>query len=134
MLARTRWGAVLMGAVSGLFVMVIAGLLLFPVVQLMGLEITDTNQFAVLAFALFLGQLVAGYVGGRLTSADQPGFHGSMCGMALYAIISVLSLAAGSPARVLPLVLFGVVAAILGYAGGTLAGRPREDLDNGTEP
>ena len=54
--------------------------------------------------------------------------------MALYAIISVLSLAAGSPARVLPLVLFGVVAAILGYAGGTLAGRPREDLDNGTEP
>lgn len=126
LLARTHWGAVLLGAVSGLFVMVVAGLLLLLVVQLIGVDVSDTGQFGVLAFALFLGQFLAGYVGGRLTSADQPGFHGSMAGMALYAIVSILSLAAGSSAGALSLITFGIVASVIGYAGGTLADKTRE--------
>ena len=111
-----------MGAVSGLFVMVLASLLLFIVVQLVGFDVTDSGTFTVLAFALFFGQLVSGYVGGRLTSADQPGFHGSMSGMALYAIFSMLALAAGSDAGPLPLIVFAITAAMIGYAGGTLGG------------
>ena len=128
MLRKARWGVVLMGAVSGLFVLVLASLLLFLVVGLLGVaDLSDTAQFMVITFALFLGQLVAGYVAGRLSSADQPSFHGSLGGMALYAIFSGLSLAGGSPAPIVTIVFFGIVAAVIGYAGGTLGGRPRED-------
>ena len=128
MLAKARWGVVLMGAVSGLFVMVVATLLLFLGIGLLGVaEMSDTAQFMVTSFALFFAQLVAGYVAGRLSSADQPAFHGSLGALALYGILAVLSLAAGSPAGSVTLVIFAAVALVIGYAGGVLGGRPRDD-------
>jgi putative membrane protein (TIGR04086 family) len=115
-----------MGAVTGLFVLVVASLLLFLVVNLLGFsDLDDTGQFIVLSFALFLAQFVAGYVSGRLASADQPSFHGSLGGLAFFGIFSILSLGRGSAAGALSLALFGLVALVLGYAGGTLGGRPR---------
>ena len=118
-----------MASVSGLFVMVLTSLLLFLLVQLVGIDLSDTGQFTVLSLALFVAQLVAGYVGGRLASADQPGFHGSMSAMAFYAIFSLLSIAAGSPVAPMSLTLFGIIAAVVGYAGGVLGGRPRDEHD-----
>ena len=126
MLSRARWGAVLMGAVSGLIVMVAISLVVLFAIARGADDIDDNRAFLSLAFGLFLGQLAAGYAGGRLTSADQPAFHGSLSAMALYAIISVLGLAAGSPAGIFTLVFFAIVAAVVGYAGGVLGGRPRE--------
>ena len=127
-LKKARWGVVLMGAVSGLFTLVLASLLVFLIVDVLRLtDLSDTGQFMVITFALFVSQLIAGYVSGRLASADQPAFHGSLGGMALYSIFAILSLAAGSPAPIFTLVLFALVAAIIGYAGGALAARPKED-------
>ena len=127
-LKKARWGVVLMGAVSGLFTLVVASLLLFLTVGLLGVtDLSDTGQFIVITFALFFSQLISGYVSGRLASADQPAFHGSLGGMALYSIFAILSLAAGSPAPIFTLVFFALVAAIIGYAGGALAARPREE-------
>jgi len=127
MLSRARWGAALMGAVAGLIVMVVVSLIVLVISGGAGGDLDSTGQFVVLAFGLFLGQFAAGYVGGRLTSADQPAFHGSLSAMTLYAIISMLGLAAGSPAGILTLLFFGIVAALVGYAGGLLGGRPREE-------
>jgi len=127
-LKKARWGVVLMGAVSGLFTLVLASLLLFLTVGLLGVtDLSDTGQFMVIAFALFFSQLISGYVSGRLASADQPAFHGSLGGIALYSIFAILSLAAGSPAPIFTLVFFTLVAAIIGYAGGALAARPRDE-------
>ncbi len=125
MFARVRWGPVLMGAVTGLFVMVLASLAVFGVTLLFDFKSSDNFQYLVLALALFFGQLAAGYAGGRLTSADSPAFHGSQSGLALFAIITVLTLTAGSPVGGFTLVLFALVSLLIGYAGGVLGGRPR---------
>lgn len=131
MLRQARWGVVLMGTVSGLFVLVVSSLLLFFIASpIFGEEaLDDTAQFMVLTFALFLSQFAAGYVAGRLSSADQPSFHGSLGALAFYGVFSVLSLGRGSPAGALSLALFGLVAMVIGYAGGTLGGRPRSGDD-----
>ena len=118
-----------MGTVTGLLVMVASSLGVLFLSVVLGLDQTDVLRNTVLAFALFFSQLIAGYVGGRLTSADQPAFHGAQSGLVLYAIVTILTLAGGSPAGSFTLVLFALVALVIGYAGGALGGRPREDQE-----
>ncbi len=126
-LRNARWWAVLIGAVAGLFFNFLMALLVFLGALLMQVAQTDLVPLAILALSLFAGLAFAGYVAGRLTSDHNPGFHGNLAGMALYAIVAVLGIFAGSPVNPFTLTIFSLVAAIIGFAGGVLGGRPRSE-------
>jgi len=126
-LREARWGAVLIGAAAGLFFNFVIALLVFLAAILLRASQSDLGPLLVLAFSLFSGLLFAGYVAGRFTSGHNPGFHGNLAGMALYATIAGLGILAGSGVNAITLLIFSVVAALIGYAGGILGGRPRDE-------
>jgi len=68
-------------------------------------------QFATLVFA--------GWVAGRL-AGHAAAAHGGIAGILLFLLAGIVAIAAGGP-PLLELLLFGVVAAVLGSAGGALA-------------
>ncbi len=127
MIRQARWGAIVIGAVAGLFIMVVIGLVVFLAAAALGASADDLAPLFALAVALFAGQLAAGYTSGRFTAATNPAFHGSLAGLVLYGIISALSLAAGSQPALYTLVMFAAVAMVLGMAGGVLGARPRDE-------
>ena len=115
-----------MGAVAGLLFMVVAGFFGTALLWLggrMGLEAGEIGTWAVLSLSLLAGEFVGGYVGGRLGGPTVAGLHGSLAALGLYAVFASLSLVSGSPAGILTLVVFGVVAAAVGYGGGAVGGR-----------
>jgi putative membrane protein (TIGR04086 family) len=84
--------------------------------------VVDSPSDAVpLIFLQFLGLLTAGYVAGRLAGRDRV-VHGGFAGLAVFAVATVITLAAGSDSASPLVVAFtGVLAAVLGSAGGALA-------------
>jgi len=65
--------------------------------------------------------VVAGFVGGRFSGRERV-LHGSMAAMLLFVVAACIALAALDPApSIVTVVIFGVVAAVLGSAGGALA-------------
>lgn len=130
MLTSVRWGTILIGVASGLFAMVVAGLVVFVFVILAGAGSDDLGGLIALTVALFAGQFFAGYVAGRLNSSRGHAFHGSLAGLGLYGVVATLGLAQGSPAAALTLFFFAMVAMVIGMAGGVLAARPRDDDDD----
>ncbi len=128
-----NWAAVGLGAVFGLLAMAAAGLLggavlrladwIYPAAGESGAW--EAGAWAVQALPLLGGQLVGGYVGGRLGASSDPGWHGSLAALGLYAVFAALSLVSGSPAGPSTLLLFGAAAAAVGYGGGVLGGRGR---------
>ena len=73
------------------------------------------------AFLQFLAQLASGFVAGRLAGRDHV-LHGGVAGIAFHGVTSTIALAAAPDAvPLVALVAFGVVAAVLGAAGGALA-------------
>ena len=126
MRAPVRWGTVGLGAVSGLLFMVVAGFFgtaLLWLGELIGLKSGEIGTWTVQALSLLAGQSVGGYVGGRLSGPIASGLQGSLAALGLYAVVASLSLVFGSPAGIPTLVLFGIVAAAIGYGGGTVGGR-----------
>jgi hypothetical protein len=115
-----RWGAVLLGVTSGLLAMAMLSLAGTIVVNVLGGS--DTILFVVIALAAFSAEFICGYVAGRFAGAAT-GFHGSFAGLGFYAISALLLIIDGSPAGPFTLVFFAVVAAVVGGAGGVLAGR-----------
>lgn len=128
---QARWGPVLIGATAGLFVVFAISLLTILGAALLGIGQGDLGPLVALTFGLFVGLLFAGYVAGRFTASTTPGFHGNLAGMALYGVVATVSIMAGSPVEPLTLIMFAVVAAIIGFAGGVLGGQPRDG--DGTE-
>jgi hypothetical protein len=126
---HARWGPVLIGATAGLFVLFAISLLTVLGAALLGIGQSDLGPLVALTFGLFAGLLFAGYVAGRFTSQTAPGFHGNLAGIGLYGVVAVVSIVAGSPVEPITLVVFLVVAAIIGFAGGVLGGRPRAGDD-----
>lgn len=124
-LRNARWWAVLIGTVAGLSFNLLLGLLIVLGAALMQASRDDLIPTMLLAFSLFLGLGAAGYVAGRLSSDNNPGFHGNLAGIVLYGIVAVLGLAAGSTVNAFTLAFFTAVAAIIGFSGGVLGGRPR---------
>jgi putative membrane protein (TIGR04086 family) len=116
-----NWGAIALGAMTGLGAALIAFLLLGVT------GVVDSANAAVPAvFLQFLAQLVAGYVAARFAGRDAF-IHGSFAALALYVIGSTITLAA-NPGEIgsLTLILFAIVAAVVGGAGGLLGdGRRR---------
>lgn len=128
MRSKADWAAAGMGAAAGLLVMLAASYLgnaLLWLADRAGLGGGGAGAAAVLALSLLAGELTAGYTGGRLGKAAPPGRAGSMAALGLYGVVAALSLAGGSPAGPWTLLLFGGLAAAVGYGGGVLGGRPR---------
>lgn len=123
---RTRWSAVLLGAVSGLFATLIISLVAYILTALIyrtGRVQDNLSGWIGLALSLFAGQFLAGYVGGRLSRSPYAGAHGGMAAAGCYAVFAVVSLLGGSPAGVATLLFFGAAAVAIGYGGGKLADR-----------
>lgn len=121
-----RWGPVGLGTVAGLLVMAVAGFFGTTALSLLGplgLEPGEAAAWAVLSLSLIAGELVGGYVAGRLAGKPLPGLPGSLAALGLYVVVASLSLVSGSPAGIPTLVVFALVAAAIGYAGGALGGR-----------
>ena len=121
-----RWGPAGLGTVSGLLVMAVAGFLgttLLSLLGQLGLATGETATWAVLALSLVAGELVGGYVAGRLAGKPVPGLPGSLAGLGLFAVVASLSLIWGSPAGIMTLAVFALVAVAIGYVGGSLGGR-----------
>ena len=120
------WASVTVGAVAGLLLMVVAGLLgtfLLWLAERIGWDSGDPAGWAVLSLALLVGEFTGGYVAGRLGKPAFARLNGSLAALGLYAVFATLSLVSGSPASPLTLVMFAVVAAALGLGGGIVGGK-----------
>jgi putative membrane protein (TIGR04086 family) len=115
------WGAVALGAMTGLGL----ALALFLLLGATGV-LTEDNAAVPLVFLQFLAQSGAGYLAGRFAGRDGV-LHGSLAAIALYLVGSTLTLAAApDEIGVATLILFAVVAAVVGSAGGLLADARRK--------
>lgn len=119
-MSRTPWGAVVVGAVAGLGLTAASAIVLFVA----GLRTDTTGGAAAFVFAQFLGQLCAGYVGGRFGRPLEPHI-GAQAALALFAVATALSVAAGGAPGIATLLLGGAVALVIGAAGGVLAAAGR---------
>lgn len=110
-----NWGAIALGAMTGLG----AALMAFLILGVTGI-LDSTNAAIPVVFLQFLSQLLAGYVAARFAGRDAV-IHGSFAALLLYLVGSTITLAAAPDAvgRV-TLALFAVVAAVVGAAGGLL--------------
>lgn len=97
-----------------------AALIVFLALGVTGVIDRDTAAIPA-AFLQFLGQLGAGYVAARFARRDHV-VHGSYAALLLYVVAAAITLAA-APDSVGPvtLIVFALIAAILGSAGGLLA-------------
>lgn len=96
-------------------------LLVFLVLGITGVVESRDDTIA-LIFLQFLGLVLAGFVAGRLARRDRA-LHGGYAGLSLFAVATALTLAT-SPGSASPFVIgfTGVLALVLGTAGGVLAG------------
>jgi hypothetical protein len=113
---RPNWGAVVVGAVAGLG----AGLVLAVPLLAMGVADTETavGQI-VLILIVFAGQVAAGYIAARFAGRGHP-LNGSLAALALFAVTASISIASGADPGAAALVINGIVAIVLGTAGGVL--------------
>ena len=107
---------VVIGAAAGLGLTAVIALGLFVA----GFRPSTDAEGVPFIFTQFLGQLVAGAVAGRLAPPHEA-YHGSQAGLALFAITTALTLAAGGSPSVATMFFSAVVALIIGAAGGVLA-------------
>lgn len=110
-----NWGAIALGAMTGLG----AALMAFLILGITG--ILDSSNAAIpVVFLQFLAQLLAGYVAARFAGRDTI-IHGSFAALLLYLVGSTITLAAApGDVGLVALALFAVVAAVVGAAGGLL--------------
>lgn len=98
-------------------------LLVFIVLGITGL-IEEGGSNMALVFVQFLSLLVAGYVAGRL-STRTPALDGGLAGLLVLFVSVGVSLAGGATLGIAPALFLGIVAAVLGSAGGVLAEHQR---------
>ena len=111
-----NWGVVALGAMVGLG----GGLVAFLVLGLIGIVGPEKSPLP-LIFLQFLTLFAAGYVAGRFSVASAP-LHGGWAALLLFLIVGAISVAAAPGEIGIPeLILLGVVATVLGTAGGALA-------------
>jgi hypothetical protein len=97
-----------------------AGLALFIVFGIVGL-----TQTVVLVFLQFLTLMIAGFVAGRFAHGPAA-VDGSLAGLLAFLVMGSVAIAGTSngPSPI-ELAILGLVAAVLGAAGGVLADRRR---------
>ncbi len=106
----------MVGAAAGLGLTAALAVVLFA----SGLRTGTSGGAAMFVFAQFAGQFGAGYVGGRF-GRPLEAHHGAQAALLLFAVTTALSVATGGVAGPLTLLLGGMVALVIGGAGGVLA-------------
>lgn len=97
---------------------------LFIVIGVSGL-VTDDGLAIVGLFGQYLAMFAAGFVAGRLAGPAAM-LNGGLAGLLVFAVSVAISIAGGSSPGLGSLLFLGVVAVVLGTAGGVLAaGRSR---------
>ena len=121
-MGRLNWGGLLIGAIAGLGLAAAASIVLFALGLRFGESAGGDTVFALVQFG---GLLVSGFVGARFSpgTPSSQTRHGSLAALLLFAVSTAIALGAGSDISVFALVAGGVVALILGSAGGALAVR-----------
>jgi hypothetical protein len=112
---RLNWGAVAIGGIAGIGSAVV---LAVPIRLLAG-----TSGFGPLALLIlvgFAGQMIGGYVAGRFAGTEQAA-HGGLAALLSYLVTAAIAIATGQEPPITTLVFSGVVALVLGSAGGVLA-------------
>ena len=114
-----NWGGVVIGAVAGLGITAALAIVLFAAGVRPGDSTAAQMGFIIVLFA---GETIAGFVGGRFGRPTEA-FHGSLSALALFAVFAATSLAAGGEVSPGVVLMSGLVAMVLGTAGGALAMR-----------
>lgn len=118
-MTKVNWGGVLIGAAAGLGIVAALAIVLFT----LGIRPGDSNaEDAAFILVQFFGQLSAGFVGGRFGGAAEA-YHGSLAALAMFGATALISSAGGSSPGPVLLLTSGVVALVLGSAGGVLGAR-----------
>lgn len=111
-----NWGGVALGAATG----VVAGLLLNLAVDVI-LPWESSIPPTIIHFSATVG---AGYIAGRF-AASGPAHNGVLAGLGLFLFAGVVAVITADGPTLIELVILGVVAGVLGAAGGALADRRR---------
>jgi hypothetical protein len=119
---RLNWGGLAIGTITGLGTAAALSVVLFASGLRLGESVAGDILFA---FVQFTGLVVAGYIGGRFSpgSASSQTSHGAIAALLLFAVSTAIALAAGSDAATVTIVGGGIVALVLGSAGGALSAR-----------
>lgn len=126
MLGTLRISAVMIGTAGGALVAAAAFLLGLLVARLIGAE---EGPAVVLSVSLLAGFAGGGYLAGRVAPFNGR-FHGSITGLAMAAVVLLISLLGGSPAPTSQVVLLAAIAIVVGGFSGWLGGRRRYNGNN----
>lgn len=100
-------------------------LAVFLVLAVTGIVGSDRNP-VILILLEFLALVGAGYVAGRFAPSNAAA-HGGIAGLTLFFVAAAISIALSPNSTGLELLVFGLVAAVLGSAGGAIAERGRHE-------
>jgi hypothetical protein len=102
-----------------------AALVVFLILAFIGVAGSDRNPVVLILLEL-LALVGAGYVAGRFAPSNAA-VHGGMAGLMLFFVAAAISIALSPNSTGLELLVFGLVAAVLGSAGGAIAERRRHE-------
>ena len=125
MLGTVRISAVMVGTAGGALVAGAVFLLGLLIARLVGAE---EGPALVLSFSLVAGLTGGGYLARRVAPFNGR-FHGSITGLAMAAVVLLISILGGSPAPTSQVVLLAAIAIVVGGFAGWLGGRRRYNVD-----
>ena len=128
MLGTVRISAVMIGTAGGALVAGAVFLVGLLTARLVGAE---EGPALVLSISLLAGLSGGGYLAGRVAPFNGR-FHGSITGLAMSAVVLLISILGGSPAPTRQVVLLAAIAIVVGGLSGWLGGRRR--YNEGREP
>ncbi len=113
-----NWGGIAIGAAVGIAVSLVVNLAVGIVLA----------QPPVLSILIHLAATVfAGYVAGRFAPDGTAAVNGGIAGLLIFLFVGVIALLAATGPNPIELAMLGLVAAVLGSAGGVIADRRRTD-------
>ncbi len=115
-LTNINWGGVALGAAAGIAASLVANL---------GVGLVIEQPAAVSILIHLTATVGAGYVAGRFALAGTAAVNGGLSGLLIFLFVGVVSLLTSAGPDPIQLVMLGIVAAVLGSAGGVLADRRR---------
>lgn len=121
-----NWGAVVVSALGGLAAAALGTFLLFAV----GLRPTETGAGIAFILLQFSGQLIAGFLAGRVAGAPEI-LHGSLAALLAFTVAAAVALAGGSDLGLFSTLFGAIVSMVIGAAGGVLAAATRPEHRGG---